>query len=187
MDNRSLSVETARLIVRPFMKSDYHNWLHENMNKLPSQHKYDIGLQDMSECTEFWFHNMIDQQNVMMNSDEVYIFGVFLKQTGAYIGSVDFSTLMRLNFHWGRVGYTLNNTHWRRGYGKEAVRGALKIAFEKLNYHRVEAHINLDNTPSIKLAEGIGMKYECTRKGFINENGKWTDNHVFYMNAEDYY
>jgi [ribosomal protein S5]-alanine N-acetyltransferase len=31
------------------------------------------------------------------------------------------------------------------------------------------------------------MRYECTRKGFIFENGVWTDNHVYYMNAEDYY
>jgi [ribosomal protein S5]-alanine N-acetyltransferase len=187
MDKTRLNVETPRLIVRPFMKGDYHNWFNENMNRLPSQHKYDLGWQDLSECTEYWFRDMVDQQNEMMNNDEVYIFGVFLKQTGVYIGNIDFSTLMRLNFHWGRIGYTLNNTHWKQGYGKEAVRAALRMAFEIVNYHRVEAHINLDNIPSIRLAEAVGMWYECTRKGFIYENGVWTDNHVYYMNAEDYY
>ncbi|MER2181783.1 MAG: GNAT family N-acetyltransferase, partial [Desemzia incerta] len=41
-----------------------------------------------------------------------------------------------------------HNHFWRKGYGKEAVNAALNLAFEKLNYHRIEAHINLDNHAS---------------------------------------
>jgi RimJ/RimL family protein N-acetyltransferase len=51
-----------------------------------------------------------------------------------------------------------------RWVGKEAVNAALNLAFEKINYHRIEAHINLNNIASIKLAESVGMVYECTRK-----------------------
>ena len=67
------------------------------------------------------------------------------------------------------------------GNGKEAVNAALNLAFEKINYHRIEAHINLDNIASIKLAESVGIVYECIRKGFIYENEKWTDHLVYYI------
>lgn len=65
------------------------------------------------------------------------------------------------------------------GYAKEAVKEALHIAFTDLGFHRIEAHINVDNMPSIHLAESVGMKFECIREGFIFENGEWTD-HVVY-------
>ncbi len=183
MKHRNLTVKTQRLIIRPFVKADYQNWLRENINRLPSQHKYDMGYQDMSECTEYWFQEMIDKHDQMIKNDQVYILGIFLKNEGTNIGTIDFSTLMRYNFHWGRVGYFLHNRYWNRGYGKEAVKASLHLAFSKINYHRIEAHINLDNHPSIKLAESVGMQYECTRKGFIYEHGKWTDNLVYYVNA----
>ncbi|KAB2330808.1 GNAT family N-acetyltransferase [Cytobacillus depressus] len=96
---------------------------------------------------------------------------------------VDFSTLARDDFQWGRIGYTIHNQYWRKGYGKEAVNEALKIAFKYLNFHRIEAHINIDNSASINLAESVGMEYECTRKGFIFEFGEWTDNLIYFKNS----
>ena len=58
------------------------------------------------------------------------------------------------------------------------------MAFQQLSYHRIEAHINHDNTPSIKLIESVGMDFECMRKGFIYENNEWTDHLVYYKNAD---
>ncbi|MFD2925323.1 GNAT family N-acetyltransferase [Halobacillus naozhouensis] len=49
-----------------------------------------------------------------------------------------------------------------------------------LHFHRIEAHINLDNPPSIWLAESVGMEFDCVRKGFIYEFGEWTG-HLLYM------
>ncbi len=91
---------------------------------------------------------------------------------------------MRTEFQWARFGYSIHNHYWRGGYGKEAVKAAIKLAFEKFNYHRIEAHINLDKNSSIKLAESVGMVYECTRKGFIYEDDEWTDHLVYYINAK---
>lgn len=70
-----------------------------------------------------------------------------------------------------------------KGYGKEAVQATLKVAFETLNFHRIEAHINLDNTASIKLAESAGMTFECIREKFIYEHDEWTDNLIYVTNA----
>ncbi|KPB06054.1 GNAT family N-acetyltransferase [Bacillus sp. CHD6a] len=175
--------ETDRLIVRPLKNEDYENWLHEYESRLPSQHSYDEGKLDMSICTLEWFHNLVDKHQELAWTDKAHIFGVFRKNDGTHIGMIDFSTFAREDFQWGRIGYTIHNQYWRAGYGKEAVNAALNIAFQQLNFHRIEAHINLDNTPSVKLAESIGMEFECIRKGFILENGEWTDNLVYYKNA----
>ncbi|GAA0343581.1 hypothetical protein GCM10008967_37550 [Bacillus carboniphilus] len=119
----------------------------------------------------------------MASEDKVYVFGIFRKKDNTHLGSIDFSTIKRDDFQWARFGYTIHNQFWKQGYGKESVKAAIILAFETLNYHRLEAHINLDNTPSIKLAESVGMQFECIRKGFIYEFDEWTDNLIYYINS----
>lgn len=175
--------ETERLVIRPFKKADYANWLNEFENRYPSQHRHDQGKIDMSQCTQEWFHHLVDKHQELALTDTAHVFGVFRKEDGTHLGMVDFSTLARDDFQWGRIGYSIHNQYWRKGYGKEAVNEALTIAFTHLNFHRIEAHINLDNPASSNLAESVGMKYECTRKGFIFEHGEWTDHFIYYKNS----
>lgn len=178
-----ISTETERLVIRLLEESDYSSWFTQYENRLPSQHQYDEGKLDMSICTKDWFYDLVTKHHQMAEDDKVYVFGIFRKVDNAHIGFVDFSTIMREEFQWARFGYTIHNQFWRQGFGKEAVKAAIHLGFEKLNYHRIEAHINLDNTASIKLAESVGMVYECTRKEFIFENDKWTDQFVYFING----
>ncbi|WP_407269785.1 GNAT family N-acetyltransferase [Radiobacillus sp. PE A8.2] len=175
---------TDRLIIRPLQASDYTNWLHGFSDRLPSQHRHDQGKIDMTACTEQWFSDLVKKHQQLAADDVAYVFGIFRLDDGMHVGMVDFSTLERMDFQWGRIGYSIHNQYWRRGYGKEAIAEALQIGFAQLNYHRIEAHINLDNSASIRLAESVGMEFECTRKAFIYEFGGWTDNHVYFVNAE---
>lgn len=176
--------ETERLVMRPLREEDYKQWLEGFHNKLPSQNKYDDDKTDMSECTQEAFNDVVQKHQELAIKDEVYVFSLFRKKDNKNIGYVDFSTIMRDEFQWGAIGYRLHNQFWRQGYGKEAVKEALHIAFKSLHFHRIEAHINLDNTASIHLAESVGMKFECIREKFIYEFGGWTDNLIYYMNAK---
>ncbi len=176
-------LETERLVIRPLKKDDYQNWHSSFENRFPSQHRHDVGKIDMSECTKKWFANLVEKHQELAVNDIAYVFGIFRKEDGKHLGDVDFSTLARDVFQWGRIGYTIHNQFWQKGYGKEAVKGALHIGFRDLGYHRIEAHINVDNPASIQLAKSVGMDYECTRKGFIYEYEEWTDHLVYYVNA----
>lgn len=180
-----LQLDTERLIVRLLRKEDYRNWLNEFENQNPSQHRHDEGKRDMSDCTEEWFAELIEKHRDLAKNDIAYIFGVFRKSDNKHIGMIDFSTLERMDFQWGRIGYTVHNQHWGKGYGQEAVKAALQIAHKNLGFHRIEAHINIDNTASIKLSESVGLKFECKREKFIYEFGEWTDNLVYYINLHD--
>ncbi|WP_342748947.1 GNAT family protein [Terribacillus aidingensis] len=138
----------------------------------------------MSECTEGWFLDLVEQHQKKAVSDIAHVFGLFHKSEGTHLGMVDFSTLARMHFQWARIGYTIHNQHWGNGYGKEAVKEALKIAFNDLGFHCIEAHIAIDNDVSYNLAKCVGMTYECTRKGFILEEDQWVDHLVYYINAD---
>ena len=183
MNKFDLIAKTDRLIIRPLKVEDYKNWLSEFNNRLPSQHIYDEGRMDMSECTQEWFINLVKNHQELAWEDKAHVFGVFRKNDGTHLGMIDFSTLARSGFQWGRLGYTIHNQFWREGYGKEAVKEALNIAFRDLNFHRIEAHINLDNAASINLALSVGMEFECIRKGFIFELEEWTDHLVYSINS----
>ncbi|TYR73976.1 GNAT family N-acetyltransferase [Rossellomorea vietnamensis] len=175
--------ETDRLIVRPLIQEDYSAWLKGFNDRLPSHYRHDQGKMDMEECTVSWFASLVEKHQSLAKNDTAYVFGVFRKTDGKHLGMIDFSTLTREDFQWGRIGYTLHNQFWGKGFGKEAVKAALDMAFSDLKYHRVEAHINLDNHNSIRLAESVGMDFECVRKGYIYEFGEWTDNVIYFKNA----
>lgn len=179
----TMNIESERLIIRPLRKTDYSNWVNEFTNRLPSQHKHDKGRMNMSNCSEQWFAQLVRNHQEFALADQAYIFGVFRKNDDAHLGMVDFSTLARDNFQWGRVGYSVHNHFWRQGYGGEAVQAALQLAFTELHYHRIEAHIDMDNFASIELAKSVGMEFECVRRAFLFESGKWTDHKVYYKNA----
>ncbi len=180
----TLFTETNRLVIRPLKKTDFDNWLYEFKNRRPSQHKHDKGRMNMSDCNEYWFAHLVKTHQELAITDQAYIFGIFRKQDGVHLGMVDFSTLARDNLQWGRMGYTIHNQFWRQGYGKEAVLAALNLAFTQLDYRRIEAHIDLDNTPSIELAKNVGMEFECIRKAFLFESGEWSDHRVYYKIAQ---
>lgn len=171
--------EGEAVIVRPLTQTDYKTWLASFLARKPKQHRYDEGLIDMSICTLDWFDALVLRQQQLAQQDDTYVFGIFRKADGAHLGAIDFTTLLRGEFQWARIGYTIHNQFWRQGYGQEALSLALILGQQELGYHRIEAHINLDNEASIGLAQAVGMHDEGIRKGFIFEEEQWVDHRIF--------
>ena len=55
----------------------------------------------------------------------------------------------------------------------------IDIAFWELNLHRLSAHVQEENIPSIRLLLGLGFEKEGICKDFLCLNGIWTD-HLQY-------
>jgi ribosomal-protein-alanine N-acetyltransferase len=58
------------------------------------------------------------------------------------------------------IGYRLARSVWGRGYATEAASTVRDFAFSTLGMKRLIAIIDPSNTPSIHVAEKIGMRYE---------------------------
>ncbi|MBB2480150.1 GNAT family N-acetyltransferase [Bacillus sp. APMAM] len=185
MERTNLIIETDRLIIRPYAKADYKNWYTQYDNRLPSQYKYDDGRpSDMHFSTEEWFTEWINGFYEEALKDDTYVFGIFRKHDGVNVGKLEISTILRKDYQWAMMGYSIHNQFWKNGYATESVLKATESFFEHLGYHRIELHINVDNLPSTRLAERTGFHLECVRKEFSYEDGKWTDFVIYYKNRE---
>jgi [ribosomal protein S5]-alanine N-acetyltransferase len=183
IDYMNIIKETQRLIVRPTREEDFMIIRSGLKGQGKQKSKYDDEeLELLEQYTESFCKNNVNSLIQYAKDDKAYLFRVFKKAEGTYIGGVIIKTIQRKNFQWSEIGYWLLNQHWGNGYGSEMVKAAIDVAFNELHFHRVEAHINLDNIVSQRTAERVGMELECIRKAFIYEGNSWTDNMVYVIN-----
>lgn len=97
------------------------------------------------------------------------------------------STIGRAGFHtWHKnhcraeIGYAIHREENRnKGYMKEALKAIIAYGFEQMGLNRIEALIGPMNTPSIRLAEGLGFVKEGQLRSHYLKNGEFQDS-VFY-------
>lgn len=88
------------------------------------------------------------------------------------------------NIVWGSaqscsLGYKIDRELQGRGYGTQALRRAIEIAFQVLKLHRAEANIMPRNVASIRVAEKCGMEREGLARQYLEIHGRWED-HLRY-------
>jgi RimJ/RimL family protein N-acetyltransferase len=71
------------------------------------------------------------------------------------------------------VGFTLAPAHQGKGYGTEALRGLLDVAFSTLGLHRVIAVTDARNAPAAALLERVGMRREAHFHENVFFKGAW--------------
>lgn len=101
-----------------------------------------------------------------------------LKSTGELIGDI-FFLIWATDPQQGEIGYTLKRAAHRQGYATEAVGAFLDYAFGTFHLHRITAVVDVENGPSIRLLERLGMR----REGHFRENvwfkGRWADEYLY--------
>jgi RimJ/RimL family protein N-acetyltransferase len=88
---------------------------------------------------------------------------LWLKSDGSYAGMLT----ARLQGHAVNIGYVLARRLWRQGLMKEAVGGLVKWALAQPGIFRVWAVCDVDNVPSARLLESVGMQREGTLRRWI--------------------
>jgi RimJ/RimL family protein N-acetyltransferase len=85
------------------------------------------------------------------------------------------------------LGWTLDPAVGGRGLATEAVRAALRVAFEDLGVRRVVASAFADNAPSLRLAERVGMRRESYAVGdSLHRDLGWIDGVGYALLAEEW-
>jgi ribosomal-protein-alanine N-acetyltransferase len=171
--------ETQRLIIRPLTLSDYYQWKSAHLCLQPAQNEWDTGYLPEHQLSLAQFKKELKQQVIDRQRDHTYQLAVFLKSDGSLIGRVALMDVSRAIFQNAYLGYSIFNIYWNQGFGKEAVKAGIEIAFEDLKLHRVEAGIQPKNKASIALAQSLKMKNEgkSTKRLFVKD--RWVDILIF--------
>jgi ribosomal-protein-alanine N-acetyltransferase len=131
--------------------------------------------------------NLIKRNIMRREKDEIYLFGIFEKASGALLGNITLSEVLRGPLQSCLVGYKLDLCHNGKGYMSEAVSLAIKYAFEELKLHRIEAGVMPSNPSSMRVLEKAGFIKEGLARKNVMVNGKWEDHQMLAIIAEDYF
>ena len=88
------------------------------------------------------------------------------RSTGLFLGDAGFGVYEETGEP--EVGYSLARSAWGKGFATEAAAACLAAAFEHLDARRIVAVVDVENAPSARVAERIGMQ----RQGLIDAHGR---------------
>jgi RimJ/RimL family protein N-acetyltransferase len=104
-----------------------------------------------------------------------YVFGVALKDGNRLVGSIGLHDINPIN-HKAILGIMIGEVECQnQGYGTEAVRLALRYAFEELNLNRVALHVFDHNPRAIHVYEKAGFVFEGRQRQAFFRHGKFRD------------
>ena len=147
--------ETERLIVRQLQQDDFQD-LAQILKNPQVMYAYERTCSD--EDVQIW----LDRQRQRYQQYGFGLWALILKESGEMVGQAGLSMQPYKERDVLEIGYLLKEKFWHCGYASEAAAGCRDYAFQQLQAERVYSMIKVDNLPSIRVAERIGMKKEDT-------------------------
>ncbi len=156
---RQPTLETARLLLRPFRVADAADVqrlagdfaVADTTLNIP--HPYENGM------AEKWIFNHRD----WFERREQAIFAITLKMDGTLLGAVGLR--IQREDQRAELGYWIGKSYWNQGYSTEAARAVLGFGFEQLALNRIDAHHFVRNPASGRVMQKLGMTHEgCLRQ-----------------------
>lgn len=180
---RKLKIETDRMTLRPPAHGDYHAWAELRMASRdflqPWEPEWATDHLTRKSFTNrvYWAHKAIAK------GSEMPLF-LIRREDNMVLGGITLSNIRRGPAQAGTTGYWIGERHARMGYMREAVIAVVHHAFQRLDLSRIEAGCLPENTPSRRLLESCGYKYEGVAQSYLQINGRW-QNHVLYANLRN--
>lgn len=108
-----------------------------------------------------------------------------IERDNKLIGELKFHSIRWFNRK-AMLSVILIEEYQKKGIGTEALRTAIKFAFEKMNLHRLEAEVIEFNEPSKKLVEKLGFKLEGTLREAKYSCGKYWNIYRYGLLRKEY-
>jgi RimJ/RimL family protein N-acetyltransferase len=86
----------------------------------------------------------------------------------------------------GEVGWTLAPAARGKGYGTEAAGAVLRLGFEELGLHRIEARLDELNVASASLCGRLGMRLEARHVDKWHYKGQWATELIYAILADEW-
>lgn len=174
-------VETDRLVLRVLDKKSTEkvlSFLNENKGDFM---KYEPKREALY-FTKFYQEQVIQNEyDATMKKGYLryYIFEKSDTREEHVIGTVSVGMVKSYPYCSGVIGYKIAVKKKNCGYATEVVRAVCEIAYEYIGLHRLEAFVQEDNLPSIRVLEKSGFSCEGKCKKNLKVNGQWKD-HLLY-------
>ena len=174
-------METARLVLRPFVKEDapamYRNWASDpEVTKFLSWPTYKT-VDTAYEILNIWVSQYRD--------DTFYQWAIELKEIGEVIGSISV-----VNFDervdMAEIGFCIGRSWWGQGIMTEAFQAVIDFLFGEVGVLRIEAGHDPNNPTSGAVQRKCGLKYEGTLRRSIRSNQGITDKTVMAILKEEW-
>ncbi|WP_322183247.1 GNAT family N-acetyltransferase [Neglectibacter caecimuris] len=170
MENEAVIVETERLILRRYRKSDLPD-LFEYLSdaKVVEYEPYKPLSPEETESNLEWRIGTEEMIAVELKTSHKMIGNV-------YLGKRDFEAL--------ELGYVFHRDYWGKGYARESCEALIQRAFTN-GIHRIYAECDPQNRSSWKLLEALGFRREAhfLQNVFFwkdqNEKPIWKDTYVY--------
>lgn len=146
-------LETSRLFLREIQTEDFDDLL--RMNSDPEVMKYvgDGSTRDHAQ--------MVRELDMLMShytrKPGLGIWATISKDSNIFVGAsglVHYDNTPEIE-----VGYRMLKEHWNNGYATEASLGLLNYGFSSLGLKKIVSSAHVDNKPSRRVMEKIGMKH----------------------------
>ena len=104
---------------------------------------------------------------------------VILDDDGAVVGLIRLNGITRGAYESCSMGYWVAQSANGRGYASEAVAAMLRLAFDELRLHRVQAETLRHNVRSQRVLTKNGFEHIGMAPRFIRIAGEWQDHDLF--------
>uniref|UniRef100_UPI004048BCDB GNAT family N-acetyltransferase n=1 Tax=Yoonia sp. TaxID=2212373 RepID=UPI004048BCDB len=177
---RQVRLETARMTLRPPVHGDYTAWsaLRHDSQEFLDPWEPTWAMDHLSRKA---FTNRVYWAQRSITSGTAVPLFLIRRSDDALLGAITLDNIRRGPAQAGTTGYWIGQAYARHGYMKEAIEAVVHYAFRTLDISRVEAGCLPENTPSRRLLEQCGYKYEGVAQSYLQINGRWR-NHVLYAN-----
>jgi len=177
---KKVQLETERLTLRPPIHGDYQTWAALRSESLGFLTPWEPTWSG-DHLTRKAFTNRVYWAQRSIGNGTAYPLFLFSRENRNLLGAITLDNIRRGPAQSATTGYWIGEKYARSGYMREAIKAVVHYAFNTLDLSRIEAGCLPENTPSRRLLESCGYKYEGVAQSYLQINGRWR-NHVLYAN-----
>jgi RimJ/RimL family protein N-acetyltransferase len=168
-------IETSRLILRPWRKSDMSLFAEQNADPIVMQ--YLTGVLTRAESDAY-----VERAERHFVENGFCKWAVEVPGISPFIGAVG---LTRVRFKASftpavEVAWRLSHRYWGQGYATEAAAAAIADGFDRVGLREIVAMTALGNTASIRVMERLGMSRSIEFDYPNHPEGSQLRRHILY-------
>jgi [ribosomal protein S5]-alanine N-acetyltransferase len=165
----------SRVVVRHVRRADAEELIALNRESVGYHMPWEAAFMDRA-AFDRWFERGLTGANVLLIARE--------RATNDVVGVINLNDIVMGAFRSTYCGYWGYPRTGGRGLMTEALREAVRIGFEELGLHRIEANIQPANARSLALARRAGFVKEGFSPRYLFLDGAWRDHERWTILAD---